>query len=59
MPTTYEQAIASADSIEERIRQRAHELYLMRGNGHGSTELDDWLEAEREILAEDRQVLQE
>src|SRR5205807_697147 len=34
---------------EERIRQRAHEIYLQRGDGVGS-ELDDWLEAEREIM---------
>jgi len=37
-------------SLEEQIRQRAYELYLQRGNEPGS-ELDDWLQAEREILA--------
>jgi len=35
--------------LEERIRQRAHELYVERGNESGS-ELDDWLQAEEEIL---------
>jgi hypothetical protein len=35
--------------IEERIRRRAHELYIERGNQSGS-ELDDWLQAEEEIL---------
>ena len=35
--------------LEERIRQRAHELYVERGNQSGS-ELDDWLQAEEEIL---------
>ena len=35
-------------SLEEQIRQRAHELYVERGNESGS-ELDDWLQAEKEI----------
>ena len=34
--------------LEERIRARAHELYIQRGNQSGS-ELDDWLQAEEEI----------
>jgi Protein of unknown function (DUF2934) len=36
-------------SLEERIRRRAYELYLQRGNQPGS-ELDDWLQAEEEML---------
>ena len=36
--------------IEERIRLRAYELYTQRGEGFGSP-LDDWLQAEAEILA--------
>ena len=36
-------------SAAERIRQRAHELYVQRGSQSGS-ELDDWLRAEAEIL---------
>ena len=35
--------------LEERIRRRAYELYVDRGNQSGS-ELDDWLQAEEEIL---------
>jgi len=35
--------------LEERIRQRAHEVSVERGNQFGS-QLDDWLQAEREIL---------
>ena len=35
--------------LEERVRQRAYELYVKRGNESGS-ELDDWLQAEEEIL---------
>jgi len=34
--------------LEERIRRRAYELYVRRGNESGS-ELDDWLQAEDEI----------
>jgi hypothetical protein len=34
--------------LEERIRQRAHELYLQRGNESGD-EIEDWLQAEDEI----------
>ena len=35
-------------SLEERIQQRAYELYILRGNESGS-ELDDWLQAEEEV----------
>jgi Protein of unknown function (DUF2934) len=34
---------------EERIRRRAYELFLRRGKVPGH-ELDDWLQAEEEIL---------
>ena len=37
--------------LEERIRQRAHEIWLENGGPPG-TELIDWLEAEKEILEE-------
>ena len=36
--------------LEDRIRMRAHQLYVERGNESGS-ELDDWLQAEEEIAA--------
>jgi len=36
--------------LEERVRMRAHQLYVERGNQSGS-ELDDWLQAEEEIAA--------
>ena len=39
-------------SPEERIRRRAYELYVQRGNQSGS-DLDDWLKAEREILQDE------
>ena len=35
--------------IEERIRQRAYDLYVQRGRVDGFA-LDDWLKAETEIL---------
>ena len=34
--------------LEDRIRRRAYELYVQRGNQSGSA-LDDWLQAEEEI----------
>ena len=34
----------------EQIRQRTHEIYLARGGAAGR-ELDDWLQAERELQA--------
>ena len=37
--------------LVKRITQRAHEIYLQRG-GEPGHELDDWLQAEREILGE-------
>ncbi|HEV2198356.1 MAG TPA: DUF2934 domain-containing protein [Bryobacteraceae bacterium] len=37
--------------LEERIRQRAHEIWLHNG-GPAGTELVDWLEAEKELLEE-------
>ena len=41
--------------MEERIRQRAHEIYLQRGGEDGS-ELDDWLQAEQELLGTEGQT---
>ena len=35
--------------LEERIRRRAYELYVERGNESGSG-LGDWLQAKEEIL---------
>ena len=34
--------------LEERIRQRAHQIYLQRGGQDGS-DMEDWLQAEEEI----------
>jgi hypothetical protein len=45
----------SSNSLEEvpvraKIESRAYDLYLRRGASHGWA-LDDWLSAEREVLA--------
>jgi len=40
-------------TIHERIAERAYELFQQRGQSHGS-DLDDWLEAERIVLSEQR-----
>ena len=39
----------SLPQIEERIRNRAYDLYLQRGRADGHA-LDDWLEAKAEVL---------
>ncbi len=41
--------ILNAISLQEKIETRAHEIYLARGAEPGH-ELDDWLQAEREIM---------
>lgn len=43
--------VSPGDDLHILIAQRAHELYSERGDRHGSA-LDDWLEAEREILSQ-------
>ena len=42
------QAVPPPDQTEERIRQRAHEIYEARGREDGQ-DLDDWLIAEAEV----------
>ena len=48
-PLTLDSAPSQTLSLEERIRRRAYELYVQRGHQSGQ-ELDDWVQAEREIL---------
>jgi hypothetical protein len=45
-------------SLEERIRRRAYELYIQRGKQSGSR-LDDWLQAEDEILRAREEAIDE
>jgi hypothetical protein len=44
--------------LQERIRLRAYELYVLRGNESGSP-LDDWLQAEAEIRKVQEQAIDE
>jgi len=44
--------------LEERIRRRAYELYVLQGNQSGS-EFDDWLQAEEEIRCAEEQATHE
>lgn len=37
--------------LDERIRRRAHAIYLERG-GQAGSDVDDWLQAEHEIMNE-------
>lgn len=41
------------DQAQPMIAQRAYELYEQRGHAHGH-DLEDWLEAEQQILNEPR-----
>ena len=43
------------DPYEEQIRQRAYEICVERGGQHGS-DVQDWLQAETEILSEKKGV---
>lgn len=45
----YSQPVSPPDDRQARITDRAYELYADRGYRQGYA-LDDWLEAEREIL---------
>jgi outer membrane protein TolC len=55
-PATAKETSIEALPLEERIRRRAYELYVERGNQSGS-ELDDWLQAEEEVLRSQEQAL--
>jgi hypothetical protein len=43
--------VSSCDDLKVLIAKRAYQLYAERGYRHGYA-LDDWLEAEREILSQ-------
>jgi len=49
--TSTHQPVSPCDDPHILIAKRAYELYNERGYRHGSA-LDDWLEAEREILSQ-------
>jgi len=47
--------LVSADDIREKIVLRAYELYQDRGGQNGRRDIDDWLQAETEVLSEAEQ----
>ncbi len=47
-PFTKSKVVQPPDQIQEGIRQRAHEMYELRGREDGH-DLDDWLIAESEV----------
>ena len=49
-PETGKAVLAAAPPTEEQIALRAHQIFLERGAAPGS-DLDDWLQAERELTA--------
>lgn len=53
IPTTprAREPVSSCDDLHVLIAKRAYELYNERGYRHGYA-LDDWLDAEREILSQ-------
>jgi hypothetical protein len=54
-PARAKEAPIETLSLKERIRRRAHELYIQRGR-QSDTELDDWLQAEEEILRAEKVI---
>jgi hypothetical protein len=49
MPASAKEACIDRLALAERIHRRAYELYVLRGN-QSRSEIDDWLQAEEEIL---------
>lgn len=45
----HSQPVSPQDDVQARITDRAYELYAERGYRQGCA-LDDWLEAQREVL---------
>ena len=43
--------VVTDDEIREKVALRAYELYQDRGGQHGR-DVDDWLQAETDVLAE-------
>ncbi len=46
--------VQSPEQFQEKVRQRAYELYELHGRQDGS-DLDDWLAAESEIAGNSNQ----
>lgn len=43
-----ERELLQSSAVEQKIRERAYEIYLKRG-AHPGCELDDWLRAKHEL----------
>jgi len=41
--------VVSMEDVQQKIRQRAYELYELRGRADGR-DFDDWIEAELEVI---------
>jgi hypothetical protein len=52
-PVPGKQPGVSAEEIQQKVRQRAYELYELRGRTDGR-DLDDWIEAESEVIRKHR-----
>ena len=52
------QGSAQTLSLDDQIRWRAYEIFVHRGNESGS-ELDDWLQAESEVLRAQEEKVEE
>jgi hypothetical protein len=52
VPDQEEPIVKSHLDLEDRVRRRAHEIWMSHENTGEDTALDDWLQAEREILGE-------
>lgn len=51
LPTRSAEFCIADPSLYERTARRAYELYQQRGGAHGH-DVEDWLEAERQIVAQ-------
>ena len=52
------EVVQSHLDLEERVRRRAYEIWAERGRQPGH-ELDDWLQAEQQVLGAGKQPAQE
>ena len=57
-PAPAKKSSVAMNSVEERIRRRAYELYLRRDDQPGS-EVDDWLQAEEEVRRAQEKAIDE
>ena len=53
LPESHEPLTPGAEELQSAIAARAHDLYVARGADDGH-DLEDWLQAEREIRARGR-----